>query len=315
MKFVFILIFIFLAQGFGISQNLVPNGSFEDTLPYNSNPCPWCIDSVNPWFMGLDDQSPDYFNAVYFPAWIGNGVPKNGVGYQHAKDGVAYAGLVPYSNFSVFREYLSVLLSDSLITNHFYLLRFYVSLADSSKHAIDRLGCYFSSDTPNFGNLNFNYFPQVANTLGNIITDTMNWIPIEGYYHALGGERILTFGNFATDTLTQFIQFSYNNPWYTCYYYLDDVSLIDCTATFIQEIELPQFNLFPNPATDILNIQSEQGFARLLFYNSVGDVALQFSQTLETNFACDVAILPKGIYIVAIEDKYGRMVYKKFVKI
>ncbi|MBL0054268.1 MAG: T9SS type A sorting domain-containing protein [Bacteroidetes bacterium] len=78
---------------------------------------------------------------------------------------------------------------------------------------------------------------------------------------------------------------------------------------------MPQFNLYPNPSTDILNIESAQGFQGLLFYNSVGDVALQFTETLETNFACEVAILPKGIYIVAIEDKYGRMVYKKFVKI
>jgi hypothetical protein len=62
------------------------------------------------------------------------------------------------------------------------------------------------------------------------------------------------------------------------------------------------------------NILSEQGFHRLLFYNREGDVALQVSQTLETNFACDVAILPKGIYIVAIEGKYGRIVYKKFLK-
>ncbi|MBL0053537.1 MAG: T9SS type A sorting domain-containing protein [Bacteroidetes bacterium] len=314
MKSVFILIFFFVAQEFGLSQNLVPNGNFENTIPYNSNPCPACIDSVNPWFMGLNDESPDYFNGQYGLSLLGLGVPMNFWGCQFAKSGVAYAGFAPYHPWGFTREYLSVSLLYPLLKNHNYFLRFYVSFADSCKYATDRVGAYLSVDTPNFVNVNFGLIPQVENLKGNIISDSMNWTPIVGYYMAQGGEKVLTFGNFYNNANTQITMLPYNNPWYGSYYYLDEVSLIDCTATFIQEIELPQFNLYPNPATDILNIQSEQGFARLLFYNSVGDVALQFSQTLETNFACDVAILPKGIYIVAIEDKYGRMVYKKFVK-
>nr|MBK9651735.1 T9SS type A sorting domain-containing protein [Bacteroidota bacterium] len=314
MKFFFILMFIFLAQGFGISQNLVPNGSFEDTIPYNTNPCPWCIDSVNPWFRGLNDKSADYFNGEYLLLMPGSSTPFNAYGFQNPKQGVAYSGLGVYNKLWLSREYLSIALTNALIQNHVYFLKFYVSLSDSSRYAIDKIGCYLSVDTPDFNILNFGFIPQVENQAGNIIVDTVNWTMISGIYLAQGGEKILTFGNFYNNANTQSIEFLYSGYPFSSYYYLDDVSLIDCTATFIQEIELPQFNLFPNPATDILNIESAQGFQGLLFYNSVGDVALQFTETLETNFACEVAILPKGIYIVAIEDKTGRMVYKKFIK-
>ena len=314
MKSVFTLFFFFVAQGFGYCQNLVPNGSFEDTIPRLNNPSPWYVESAPPWFAGYEDSSPDYFSSVYDITWAGLGTPSNFWGYQMPVTGFAYLGFATYAPGPYYREYISVPLTTPLQNNHNYYLKFYVSFPDSCYYAVDRIGAYFSVDTASFYNYNFNFTPQIENTPGNIITDTVNWTPIEGYYQAQGGEKYLSFGNFRNNVNTQTSIIPLNNPWYASYYYIDEVSLIDCTATFIQEIELPQFNLYPNPATDILNIQSEQGFARLLFYNSVGDVALQFSQTLETNFAGDVAILPKGIYIVAIEDKYGRMVYKKFVK-
>nr|MBK9650333.1 T9SS type A sorting domain-containing protein [Bacteroidota bacterium] len=313
MKFVLSLMFIFLAQGFGISQNLVPNGSFEDTIPRINNPTPTYVESVPPWFAGYADASPDYFSGVYNITWSGFGTPLNFWGYQVPVSGFAFVGFGPYTTNNK-REFISVALPAVLLSNHNYYLKFYVSLPDSCYITVDRIGAYFSVDTPSFLNSNFGFTPQVENPPGNIIIDTINWTPIEGYYLAQGGEKVITFGNFYNNFNTQISTLPFNNPWYGSYFYMDEVTLIDCTATSIQEIELPQFNLYPNPAKDILNIESEKGFHRLLFYNSVGVVTLKFSETLETNFACDVAILPKGIYIVAIEDKYRRMVYKKFVK-
>jgi hypothetical protein len=312
MKAVILLMFFFIAQGFSYCQNLVPNGSFEDTIPRFNNPTPTYVESVPPWFAGYADASPNYFNSVYDITSAGFGTPSNLWGYQVPVSGFAFVGFGTYTIGPQYREYISVMIQP-LQFNHIYYLKFYVSLADSSRYAVDRIGAYFSVDTASFYNYNYNFIPQVANQPGIVISDTMNWVAIEGFYLAQGGEKCLTFGNFYNNANTQITQLAVNNFNFS-YYYLDEVSLIDCTATFIQEIELPQFNLYPNPATDILYIHSGQGFQSLLFYNSVGDVALQFSETLETNFACDVAILPKGIYIVAIEDKYGRMVYKKFVK-
>ena len=38
--------------------------------------------------------------------------------------------------------------------------------------------------------------PQVANTLGNFITDTLNWMEVKRHFYSNGSEAYLTIGNF-----------------------------------------------------------------------------------------------------------------------
>src|ERR1039458_6392949 len=100
MKKFFLLLFIFgIANGVkSFSQNLIPNSSFElyDT-------CPTTLDQMSRcqgW--SSFSISPDYYNACNGTG--GLGVPSNGVGYQAASSGVAYAGLVAYSVNGFARE-------------------------------------------------------------------------------------------------------------------------------------------------------------------------------------------------------------------
>jgi hypothetical protein len=44
--------------------------------------------------------------------------------------------------------------------------------------------------------------PQIINTFGNVITDTVNWTKIEGCFVANGSESYLTIGNFKNDANT-----------------------------------------------------------------------------------------------------------------
>lgn len=167
--------------------------------------------------------------------------PQNGFGYQKPKSGTAYAGLGLYGYWlgclpSYGREYLQGKLSDTLKSNKKYCISLYVSLADSSYYATDDIGLYFSnikvSDTSLTSTfcVNFPYIPQIINPKGNFITDTINWTLIKGLYIAQGGERYLTIGNFAGDTLDliktgcipQKVQIG-------AYYYLDDVSVVQIT--------------------------------------------------------------------------------------
>src|SRR5260221_12861858 len=69
--------------------NLVPNGSFEDTVQ-----CPTGTSQITratAW-MGFRD-TPDYFNICNHSDL---GVPMNGFGHQNAFDGHAYAGFIAY---------------------------------------------------------------------------------------------------------------------------------------------------------------------------------------------------------------------------
>lgn len=76
--------------------------------------------------------------------------------------------------------------------------------------------------------------PQIKNPLGNVISDTLNWIAITGTFVASGGEKYMLLGNFLADnTVTTS---SINTPYYPQYWTdvcVDDVSCID--------INLPAF--------------------------------------------------------------------------
>jgi PKD repeat protein len=203
------------------AQNLVPNPGFEDFTT-----CPVGFSSfdgfVSEW-VNPSQASPDYMNACAnpFPA----GVPQNGVGYQQSHGGEGYAGSYYFSG-DFYTEYIQVQLTAPLVAGNEYLFNMYVVLHNKSEMATDDIGAYFSVTAPASSGSGFlvgNPVPQITNTAGNVITDTLNWQLISGTYIASGGESFLTIGHFRPDSLVTFVSLPYGNlgP----YYYIDDVSL------------------------------------------------------------------------------------------
>ena len=70
-------------------------------------------------------------------------------------------------------------------------------------------------------------------------------------------------------------------------------------------------NVFPNPATDELNIIDGQGQATI--HNLLGQTVRQFSINNE-QFSINVTDLPKGQYILHIKQQNGIMTTKRFIK-
>ncbi len=226
------------------SQNLVPNGSFEilDTCPIGTGG----IYHANPWFQpvfwngtnAFGTSSSELFNPC--SSFILITAPNNSLGYQIAKVGNGYAGIVFYVDSGLapvpnYREYIEVKLHSKLKPNAKYCMSFYVSLANNVKYGTSRIGAYFSEDSliqrdTNYYNLfkPFNLIPQVENTFGNVITDTLNWVLIRGEFIAHGNEQFLTIGNFydnpQTDSLTVLPSLFVEAA---AYYYIDEVSLIE----------------------------------------------------------------------------------------
>jgi gliding motility-associated-like protein len=68
------------------------------------------------------------------------------------------------------------------------------------------------------------YIPQIENPSGNIIYDTVNWVPINGIYKATGGEKFITIGNFRIANATM-IDTVPDPPsiFADAYYFIDDV--------------------------------------------------------------------------------------------
>ena len=308
----FIFYFLFLIS---YSQNLVPNPSFEDTIsgspPYRplltckNVACTTYVYCLN-WF-NPTSNTPDFFNSWCSDTQLG--VPQNAFGAQLAHTGQSYVGGGSYVESVNQREYICNQLISPLVSGKKYTVGFYISHADSSKYAIDRIGAYLSVDTINAQTgLNLPFTPQIANSNGNILRDSANWTLISGTYTAGGGEKYITIGNFYNNTNTNVDTVNYSGTaWPYAYYYIDDVSVELDTTVGIKEVDNNlHFDVYPNPSNNIINIKlTTSGKYNLKLLNVLGEMF--FDQQIEQNKVnIGVGDLPKGIYFMEILSEQGR---------
>src|SRR5690606_33209531 len=114
-----------------------------------------------------------------------------------------------------------------------YCIAFYVCLAEVSKYAIKEIGAYLDNGTidttKNYSLPQTMYTPQVANTSG-MLSDTANWVRIQGSFIANGTEQFITIGNFNDKTHTTYITVPhnrYNGGGRISIYLVYDVSVIE----------------------------------------------------------------------------------------
>lgn len=231
----FVLVYLFYCTSFS-QNNLVPNGSFEI---YNT--CPTIsgggeIDKAIPWFQpnypyaGAGGSS-DYFNFC-------SGLTCNAI-FQCPKTGIGMAGIAfffdsAYYNIDNWREYIEVGLTTSLIKGKRYCIRYYANKANNSGMSgfpIKQLQAVLTNDSLLYNSPNYSYIPSVTTIMeaNSIISDTVNWIPIETTYTSKGGEKFLTIGDFSPGNLINYLVIGNPNaPNNTLGYYLiDDVSIYE----------------------------------------------------------------------------------------
>ncbi len=203
--------------------NLVPNDSFES---YTA--CPTGFGQMYqalPWDAPTTGTS-DYLNACHPGAFPSVDVPNNQQGVEAALTGVAYAGIIPFSAAADYREYIEAPLNSPLVASASYLVKFYISLADESLLAIDRLGAFLSvgsvGPVGNYAPLAVT--PQVESPANVHLTDATNWTLISGVVVAAGGEDHIVIGSFHDDASTSTVPGPGTWPGGS-YYYIDDVSV------------------------------------------------------------------------------------------
>lgn len=237
----------------GLSQNLVPNPSFEknksipcgfiSVLPRNVN------DSVN---LRPDNLS-NYLENWYTPTsgttdyWFfsdtirryqngkdcTNGASLEGSQPTKARTGSGYIGLYVSSQGTAanYREYAQVKLLSSLKRNTVYHVSFFVQLSNNAENCSDRIGILFSKlpiirpqivDKSRFGEPLI-YSPQVRSL--EYICQPRQWVEVNTCFQASGGEEYLTIGNFFSDenTILQKSANVGNIP--LAYYLVDDVTV------------------------------------------------------------------------------------------
>ncbi|NVO03832.1 MAG: T9SS type A sorting domain-containing protein [Bacteroidetes bacterium] len=289
----------------GFSQNLVPNPGFN---LYNQ--CPIAqreILKAIPWFTpSLSYPSTDFFHSCNSASLVSQ--PTNYLGYQEARTEGGYAGIVAFRGDNT-REYLEVGLSDSLLAGKNYNVEFYVSLAENSKFAIDKIGLFFSKDMITYTTFLpplFYCYPQIFSSDG-FITDVENWTRIKGVYTASGGERFITIGNFSDNATTNILMVNPMGMINGSNYYVDDVSVIEDvipTDTTNFNVQIAFFSVYPNPAHDyfvieFFNMNSDN--SRIELFDVLGRKVM--SEDLEPNLNTvnlDVKKIASGMYFYKV---------------
>lgn len=224
-----VLFFIsFLLTNQIISQNLVPNPSFEDYIQ-----CPdgvAQIDRAIPWFSDRihSGTTSEYYNLCndFFNVCLETQMPRT----KNGMSAIVFFG-APSSNTEA-REYIEVKLNHPLQQNTSYCISFFVSLIGYATYGVDGFCSCFSMDSViNNSNVSLLNCPFLAcSPSGEIIKDTLNWTKVKMNYISQGGEQFITLGNFKTYLTTNYENTGNSTTLYPSYYFIDDVSVYECDA-------------------------------------------------------------------------------------
>lgn len=269
-NYLFLIILTIAPNALLLGQlNLVRNPGFEST-----NTCAleafWGLDTTwfddsalyraAPFWISPNRESPDYCNACQADG-IFYSVPLNAQGFQYAKEGQAYMGIIPYEVNIPFspngesREYIQTRLKTKLEPGAIYRGRFFVSPSYEENEkinivAIDGMAMALTkkppvnTSTPILINPTSKAAiilePQVVNR-GMFPRDTGVWQEICGVFKANGGEEWLTLGNFYTRQNSDTVIFrpspfpsSESDMIFRAYYFIDDISLIKVSEPIFQ---------------------------------------------------------------------------------
>ncbi len=318
MKFGFIFILIFLIARFSFAQNLVPNPSFEDTLPHGGY-CYGPIEWTNHWF-NPTLSTPDLFcyNSTSLNCTVSS--LNNPTGFQNPRSGFAYAGIYTWAGET--REYIAVLLDSALSGDCTYYIEFYLSRADNFGFATDKIGCAFTNDTNNLDTTIFYLplMPAIESQPGVLMTDSQNWVRVNGFYTAQGNERYLIIGNFHENSNT-YVDTSNITLYYSAYYYIDDVKLLSCDSTLVlSEMELnkqtkaKEISIYPNPVNNVLNIfhDASVSIENIEIFDQTGELLLrQKLRNSQQQISMSVATIKTGVYLLKIILLNGTQIHSK----
>lgn len=250
-KYLILILLLHLRLPQLLTQNLVPNSSFEKykKCPEKENEV---RKNVAEWSI-VNKSSPDYFNNCSSNKLTSP--EANFGGSQQPFDGDAYVGIVLASTvLGDFREYIQCKLAEPLKRDQLYCCSFYISLSDKSSIYTNRVGMYLSSNKIKTSTkLVVNLQPQIENKVDIYLNNKNGWTLICDTFKAIGGEQYITVGNFydnkhsnlrIVDNIKELKRKyppSYDNATLNdAYYYLDNISVISLTNKSIYPCQQEQ---------------------------------------------------------------------------
>lgn len=293
--FTFIFALLFFIRG--EAQNLVPNPSFEDTLPNpNWGGAGLIQNIITDWYSPLPGSA-DYMSLIdpICPNCIAS--------LQMPRTGNAYAGYYTFDTaVTNNRECVSVKLLDTLEGGKRYFVEFFVSRHEGLSYACGNMGAYFSASPITTSNGITNYTPQIENDFitEKLLNDT-EWVKISGTFIAAGNEAYLNITNFTPDSIldTTFVGGGFSNHIAT-YYFIDDVSVVE----YIDTLPEPPTEITLTPSPNDGTMQLKGNFpagTKLEFFNALGQ-SVYYDEIPEGDQqqVISAPTLAAGIYIYVV---------------
>lgn len=303
--------------------NLVPNGSFEDTVNCPNSTCE--LNYTTYWVNG--GSCPEYYNACSPQGDMS--VPSNIAGYQYAADGVAYIGCDVYDKHNYFpgcqtncqiRDVAATYFITPMVVGQKYYLSFKTVLTIDTAQmqeggfAVNKIGFLFSKHMYTAGCCASPDPIPVNNQAqfytNQVITDTTHWTTVSGTYVADSAYTIIYVGNFFDSTQVTLIDYYHNYP-KTCgaYYFIDDIR-VSTDSAYGLGVEIKQevkktFSVYPNPSTGTLNIKPPDNDTYIMeMYDMLGNKLISDITLSEGGEAIqlDVSYLSNGTYFITLRN-------------
>jgi hypothetical protein len=90
-----------------------------------------------------------------------------------------------------------------------------------------------------------------------------------------------------------------------------NVNIVSSLGTSEVGLQNGGVGIYPNPATDVLNVTKVSDKATYKIYSAAGQLV---SSGVATNQKIDVSSLVKGVYVISISDKGSEVLNTKFIK-
>lgn len=310
--------------GMAMAQiNLVPNGSFEDTVNCHVQGLYSLLTAAH--WSSPNMATPDVYDCDLVRSCGEPMDPEDiqGVvsqGYQAAHDGSRFAAGFQWYGPGVpakqdTREYLMVRLTEAMEMDRPYEVSLFYSRAEGFRYAISHLGVYFGNDSVSVAHpvvLALEEQVALRDALNPYLLDGDSWTQLTDTFVAAGGEEWMIIGTFnGSDEVDGIAAFPLSNFSYA-YYYMDEVSVRPLEwPNALPELSVSYagsgsigFDWRGSGSMDRLRLFDASG--RLFMDSSTGWLAGDHELVLP-------AVLGPGVYLVEGWSNGGRWV-ARFVK-
>ena len=237
-RFALLTILVALVSGWnpGLAQedNLVPNGSFENSDLRKLKKQGELETYTEDWFSATEAMLDLYGEGLKSEKV---NIPNNVYGVQEASDGVCYAGMRAYTKDpKLTRTYFEVELMTELEKNQLYCVSFDISLSDLFRYAVNGIGAVLSDRKVEQGNTGLMVrTPDVMHKTDKVMALLDGWETVCGTFIGTGEEEFLIIGGFHSDKEIEDEKVRkpsgvLGTPKAHAYYYLDNVKVTPIDA-------------------------------------------------------------------------------------